>query len=75
MGGGISEVVATSIADFVYGPLAENPWRVGKPLRDDLEGNFSARRGDYRIIYTIHHSLVMARIIKIAHRKSAYRTD
>ena len=37
--------------EFIYGPLAENPRRVGKPLRGELMGQFFARRGTFRIVY------------------------
>ena len=37
----------------LHGPLADNPHRLGKPLVGELAGLFSARRGDYRIIYSI----------------------
>lgn len=45
--------VTPAIIEFIYGPLVGNPHRVGKPLRDDFEGQWSARRGDYRILYVI----------------------
>lgn len=35
----------------IFGPIAENSQRLGKPLVGELEGLSSARRGDYRIIY------------------------
>jgi mRNA interferase RelE/StbE len=37
----------------LFGPIAENPKRFGKPLLGELEGLTVARRGDYRIIYEI----------------------
>jgi mRNA interferase RelE/StbE len=48
--------------------IASNPQRLGKPLRFELEGCLSARRGPYRIIYRIDHA---AR--SVAHRADAYR--
>jgi len=33
--------------------IADNPRRLGKPLRFELVGHWSARRGSYRIIYSI----------------------
>lgn len=47
------EKVATAAIEFIYGPLASTPQRVGKALRVDLDGLHSARRGSYRIIYRI----------------------
>ena len=40
----VPEAVAFAVVDFPYGPLAEDPYRVGKPLRIQLEGYWSARR-------------------------------
>lgn len=43
------EKIATACVEFIFGPLAESPHRVGKALRDELAGLRSARRGDYRV--------------------------
>lgn len=66
----LPEKVATAAIEFIYGPLASNPQRVGKALRFDLEGLHSARRGDYRIIYRIDERVT---IIAIEHRADVYR--
>ena len=34
----VPEAVSFAVVDFPYGPLAEGPYRVGKPLRIQLEG-------------------------------------
>jgi mRNA-degrading endonuclease RelE of RelBE toxin-antitoxin system len=49
----LPEKVGTAVIEFLYGSLAAVPYRAGKPLKLDLEGLHSARRGDYRIIYRI----------------------
>ena len=49
----LPEKVGTAVIEFVYGALALEPARVGKPLRFELEGLHVARRGDYRVIYEI----------------------
>lgn len=54
---------------FIFGPLAENPHRVGKPLRDELAGLYSARRGEFRVIYEIHEERVAVRVITIRYRR------
>lgn len=41
------------MVEAIYGLLAERPYRVGRPLRFELEGKHSAYRGDYRVIYQI----------------------
>lgn len=68
----LPEKVATAVVEFIYGPLADNPQRVGKPLRFELEGSHSARRGDFRIIYRITDRVT---ILAIEHRADAYRKN
>ena len=68
----LPEAVASACAEFIFGPLLENPHRVGKPLRDELAGRFSARRGTFRVIYEIHEGIVVVRVITISHRRDAY---
>lgn len=69
----LPEAVAIAVVDFLYGPLAEDPYRVGKPLRLELEGYWSARRGQYRVIYSIHDDQVLVRVVRISHRSDVYR--
>lgn len=67
----LPEKAATAAIEFVYGGLARNPHRVGKPLRFELAGLHSARRGDFRIIYRVSDVVTIA---AIEHRADAYRT-
>lgn len=69
----LPEKIATACIEFVYGGLAENPHRVGRALRFDLEGKHSARRGDFRVIYEIDDQLHVVRILAIDHRSDIYR--
>ena len=69
--GRLPEKVAAAAVEFIYGGLAENPHRVGKPLRRELEDMHSARRGDFRIIYRITD---LVTIVAIDHRADSYRT-
>ena len=66
----LPEKVGTAAIEFIYGPLAANPHRVGKPLRLDMEGIHSARRGDFRILYRITDEVT---IVAIEHRADVYR--
>lgn len=50
---GLPESVAAAVVEFISGPLIENPQRVGKALRNELEGLHSARRGTFRVVYRI----------------------
>ena len=68
----LPESVAATVWQFVSGPLLDNPHRVGKPLRFELEGYYSARRGQYRVIYRIDEREVIVDVIKISHRGDAY---
>jgi len=52
----------------IFGPIAENPRRLGKPLLGELEGLHSARRGDYCILYEIHDEQMVVLIHRIQHR-------
>ena len=66
------ESVAAAVWQFINGPLLDNPHRVGKRLRFELEGYHSARRGQYRVIYRIDDGEVLVDVIKISHRSDAY---
>lgn len=67
------ESVATAVVEFVTTALIADPWRVGKPLRDDLTGVWSARRGTYRVLYRIHEARCEVVVVRIDHRRDAYR--
>jgi mRNA interferase RelE/StbE len=68
----LPEQIAAAVWEFVSGPLLDNPHRVGKALRFELEGLFSARRGQYRVIYRIVEDEVIVEVVKISHRSDAY---
>ncbi len=63
-----------AVIAFIAGPLADNPKRVGKPLRHEFEGTYSARVGPYRILYEIDDVVRIVAVIRIAHRADAYRS-
>jgi mRNA interferase RelE/StbE len=69
----LPELVATACVEFLYGPLAENPHRVGAPLRKPFEGHSRARRGEYRVRYTIDDARAEVVVLDISHRRDAYR--
>lgn len=69
----LPEAVASAVVGFVTGVLLENPQRVGKPLQPSLEGKWSARRGQYRIVYTIDAAAHVVTVLHISHRRDAYR--
>jgi mRNA interferase RelE/StbE len=69
----LPEKAATSAVEFLYGSLAANPHRVGKPLKLGLDGLHSAPRGDYRVIYRIDDQHRRVDVIAIEHRSDIYR--
>lgn len=69
----LPERLAGAIVEFMLGPLVENPRRVGHPLRRELEGLWSARRGPYRVVYEIDDDKRQVAVLRIDHRSDVYR--
>ncbi|MDQ3155788.1 MAG: type II toxin-antitoxin system RelE/ParE family toxin [Actinomycetota bacterium] len=65
--------IASAVVEFITGPLAENPQKLSKPLRGDLDGYRSARRGDYRVLIRIIESDEAVLVVRIDHRADIYR--
>jgi mRNA interferase RelE/StbE len=68
----LPEKVAAAAFEFIVGALRENPRRVGKPLREPLAPLYSARRGEYRVIYRIIDSRLVIEFVSVVHRRDAY---
>ncbi|HTA33136.1 MAG TPA: type II toxin-antitoxin system RelE/ParE family toxin [Solirubrobacteraceae bacterium] len=64
--------IAAAVVETL-GAIAPNPRRLGKPLRFELEGYLSARRGPYRIIYRIDDATRSVTVVAVAHRAEVYR--
>ena len=71
--GKLPEPVATAVIEFLTTALIRQPYRVGKPLRADLAGIWSARRGTYRVLYRIRDDLHEVIILRVEHRRDVYR--
>jgi mRNA interferase RelE/StbE len=69
----LPEKIATAVWNFVMGALRDNPQRVGKQLKPPLFPLYSARRGEYRVIYRIVDDVLLIEIVAIAHRRDSYR--
>lgn len=69
----LPEKVATAAVGFVYGGLADQPRRAGRPLRFELEGLHSAHRGDFRVVYRIDEQQRKVYVVLIGHRADIYR--
>jgi len=68
----LPEKYATAIVEALA-RIAESPRRLGKPLRLQLDGHWSARRGPYRIIYTLDDAARIVQAVAVSHRADAYR--
>jgi mRNA interferase RelE/StbE len=66
----LPEFVAVAAWELIQGDLREKPQIVGKPLLAPYEGEWSARRGTYRIRYRFDDKTVT--ILHIRPRSSAY---
>ncbi len=68
--------VAAAVVEFMIGPLCDNPRRVGHPLQRELQGLWSARRGAYRVVYSIDDdddTSLTVTVLRIDHRADVYR--
>lgn len=70
----LPEAVATAVIDFLTSALVQEARRVGKPLRGELAGIWSARRGTYRILYRLVEQPHEVVVLRIEHRRDVYRT-
>lgn len=67
------DVVAATV-EFITGPLLANPYRVGKPLGEELEGILSARLArNWRVLYEIDDVRHTVIVLDIRPRPNAYR--
>jgi len=69
----LPEKVRAAAIEFMLGALAEAPGRVGKPLVGELAGLWSARRGDYRLVYEIDDDARVVLVHRVQHRRDVYR--
>jgi mRNA-degrading endonuclease RelE of RelBE toxin-antitoxin system len=67
--------VRSAVIETILGSIAENPQRAGKPLRGELEGLYSARRGEFRVIYEIDDEARIVLVHRAQHRRRVYRSD
>lgn len=66
--------IAVAAVEFITGSLLANPYRVGKPLGEELEGIHSARVArDWRVLYEIDEVNHVVIVLDIRHRTTAYR--
>ncbi|WP_028280116.1 type II toxin-antitoxin system RelE/ParE family toxin [Arthrobacter sp. H5] len=69
----LPEPVAIAAFEFIMGAIRDNPHGVGKQLREPLFPQYSARRGDYRVIYRIIEQRLVIDVISVTHRGNTHR--
>jgi mRNA interferase RelE/StbE len=69
----LPEPVAAAVIEFLTGTLIREPRRVGKQLRRELAGVWSARRGTYRVLYRVSDDPREVIVLRIEHRGEVYR--
>lgn len=70
----LPESVAAACVEFIFGALALDPRRVGAPLRKPFEGQWRARRGEYRVRHRIDEEAEIVYVLDVDHRRDAYRS-
>jgi mRNA interferase RelE/StbE len=68
----LPEAAARACYEFIHGQLAEEPRRLGAPLRAPFEGHWRARRGEYRVRYTINEDAKEIHVLDVDHRRDIY---
>jgi mRNA interferase RelE/StbE len=70
----LPEKAAGAVVEFMLGPLAQAPKRLGHPLRGLLEGLWAARRGPYRVVYELDEGQREVKVLRIDHRADVFRS-
>ena len=51
---------------------AEDPKRIGKPLRMNLAGLWRYRVGDYRLVFRFEERILVVLVLQVGHRREVY---
>ncbi|GAA2231722.1 type II toxin-antitoxin system RelE/ParE family toxin [Herbiconiux moechotypicola] len=70
----LPEAVAAAAFEFIMGALRDNPKRLGKQLNEPLFPLYSARRGEYRVIYRVEDRRLIIEVVTVVHRRDAYQS-
>lgn len=70
----IDKKMYAKIKTFVYPQLRENPFYGSniKKLKDNLEGYYRYRIGNYRLFYLIEENKLIVVVVDFKHRQQAY---
>ena len=53
--------------------VLENPRTIGAPLKGEHDGYWRWRIGNYRVIARIEDAQILILVVRVAHRREAYR--
>jgi len=70
----LPSAAAAALFEHLSGPVAGNPYRLGKQLDAPLSELRSTRRGEYRALYVVDDEERVVTVVAVAHRRDAYRT-
>lgn len=70
----INKKLYSKIKTFIYPQLRENPFYGTniKKLKDNLEGYYRYRIGNYRLFYLIEDEKLIVVLVDFRHRQNAY---
>lgn len=70
----LPDKVRIAVLEAIGGTIVANPRRAGKELVGELNGMWSARRGDFRVIYLIDDDAQVVIVLRAQHRRDVYRS-
>lgn len=53
--------------------LRDNPFPTGARKLTGADRTYRLRSGDYRLIYTVERNRLVVEVVRVAHRREAYR--
>lgn len=69
----LPDKIRAAAIEAIFSTIAVNPKRAGKALLGELDRPYSARRGDYRVIYEIDEGASVLVVHRVQHRRDVYR--
>ena len=69
----LPEAVAAAVIEFLTGSLVQRRRVVGRPLRGELAGVWSARRGTDGVLYRVLDEAQEVVVLSVQHWRDAYR--
>jgi mRNA interferase RelE/StbE len=64
---------AVALFEHLTGPVAGNPYRLGKPFDGRWRSCAARGRGEYRALFAVDDEERVVTVVAVAHRRDAYR--